>query len=70
MNSLKTPLQSSIKQLKELRFILCPISQNSLGTRKWIQNNFIRESNENKEVQYFVRESKGADSLILARFSK
>lgn len=70
MSAIKISLNTSIKQLKELRFILCPISQNSLGTRKWIKNNFINESTNNPEIQFIVRESEGADTLVLARFSK
>lgn len=70
MNSIKIPIKSSIKQLKELRFIFCPLSSNSIGTRKWIDSSIISEIKQNPEVQFLIRESEGTDPVVLARFSK
>mmetsp|Transcript_20890 Transcript_20890/g.21674 ORF Transcript_20890/g.21674 Transcript_20890/m.21674 type:complete len:95 (+) Transcript_20890:3-287(+) len=65
MNSAKP----AFKHLKELRVILCPVSNTSLGLRSWLKTNFVSYS-RNKDTQFLIRECADVESVILARYEK
>lgn len=59
--------KSYVKNLKELRFIINPKCDKSLGVRTWINNNFNTHS-KNINTQFIIRECEDIDSVLLARF--
>ena len=56
-----------VKNLKELRFIVNPKCEKSLGVKNWISSNFKTQSSD-LNTQFIVRECEGIDSVLLARF--
>ena len=56
------------KNVKELRFVLCQTSQNSIGLRNWINNNFIEIKKNNPDALLLIREAHNAEPNILARY--
>lgn len=56
------------KTLKELRIHLCPRSNNSLGLRQFIEENYVKLKSENPDLPILVRECTGIEPKLWARF--
>jgi NADH dehydrogenase (ubiquinone) 1 alpha subcomplex subunit 2 len=58
----------AVKNVKELRFILCQSSPSSIGVRNWLNKNFVDVKKNNPESLLLIRECENAEPNILARF--
>jgi len=56
------------KGVKELRFIMCQNSSTSQGVRSFVLNNYAAIKGANPEFPFIVRESKGAQACVTARY--
>ena len=64
MNSIKP----AYKNLKELRFILCPTCDTSLGLRAYLNSNYSKLKNNKEQAQFLIRECSNVESVVLARY--
>lgn len=56
------------RTLKEIRIHLCPNSSNSLGLKKFIEENYIKLKSSNPDVPILVRECAGVEPRLWARY--
>jgi NADH dehydrogenase (ubiquinone) 1 alpha subcomplex subunit 2 len=56
------------KGVRELRFIMCQQSAASQGVRSYVLNNYQSVKASNPEFPFIVREAKGAQPCITARY--
>jgi len=56
------------KGVRELRFVMCQQSQSSNGIRNYVLNNYAGMKSNNPEMPFIVRESKGAQPCVMARY--
>ncbi|VVD00905.1 unnamed protein product [Leptidea sinapis] len=56
--------------LKELRIHLCQTSPQSAGVREFIQKNYVSLKKENPTFPILIRECRGIQPRIWARFEK
>jgi NADH dehydrogenase (ubiquinone) 1 alpha subcomplex subunit 2 len=56
------------KGVRELRFIMCQQSSASAGVRSYVLNNYQSVKASNPEFPFIVREAKGAQPCITARY--
>ena len=56
------------KGVRELRFVMCQQSAASQGIRSYVLNNYHSVKAQNPELPFIVREAKGAQPCITARY--
>lgn len=56
------------KGVKELRFIMCQQSPTSNGVRNYVLSNYQAVKQANPTLPFIVREAKGAQACVMARY--
>ena len=60
--------RSALKNIRELRFVVCQQSGHSLGARQFIKNNYLDIKAANPTFPFIVRECTGAQPNVMARY--
>jgi NADH dehydrogenase (ubiquinone) 1 alpha subcomplex subunit 2 len=56
------------KNVRELRFIFCQSSSNSIGIRSWVNQNFVDIKKSNPDCSLLIRECENVEPNIIARY--
>lgn len=56
------------KGVRELRFIMCQQSATSTGVKNYCLNNYAAIKQSNPDFPFIVREAKGAQACVTARY--
>jgi NADH dehydrogenase (ubiquinone) 1 alpha subcomplex subunit 2 len=60
--------KQSLGKIRELRFIMCQMSEHSAGVRNFVEHNYMDAKKANPAFPFIVRECSNAIPTITARY--
>jgi len=63
-------LKRALPQVREIRLVMCQVSEQSKGLRTFVENQYVGMKKANPELPILIRESIGAEAKVTIRKAK